>query len=249
MFWRTKAGCCRATCASVATVHWAECGGQQCLPLGTGPRQWTRRWPAHRPGAGVGRSFARRQTEGGRRPSTHSQGIAVDLNAVLDAHWPRSVRSQGDAGADDIRPPGKILRFLRAKGSSGAANGTVLTACISWAVLSRSGKPFRWPIDFGAHAGFLNGVLTSVPWGTASGVDLWHSGSNAGPKILPTLRPKIQMSESLVIAAASALANPAWVTCDLRRGAGADNTVTTPGFSLWSEPCLTSRLPLVSGLQ
>lgn len=64
--------------------------------------------------AEVGGSFAWRKIAGTDRMSTHSYGIAFDLNAALGGYWRWSGRAEGDAGAYDNRiPPEVVVAFER----------------------------------------------------------------------------------------------------------------------------------------
>ena len=74
------------------------------------PSDWA---PAFRT---VGGSFNWRRIAGTSRMSTHSYGIAFDLNADLGGYWRWSNRPEGDAGAYDNRIPQDVVQVFERRG-------------------------------------------------------------------------------------------------------------------------------------
>ena len=70
------------------------------------PTDWA---PAFR---NVGGSFNWRKIAGTARMSTHSYGIAFDLNADLGGYWRWSNRPEGDAGPYDNRIPADVVQVF-----------------------------------------------------------------------------------------------------------------------------------------
>jgi hypothetical protein len=64
----------------------------------------------------VGGSFNWRKIAGTERYSTHSYGIAFDLNSKLGGYWRWSNRPEGDAGPYDNKLPEDIVRIFERRG-------------------------------------------------------------------------------------------------------------------------------------
>ena len=64
----------------------------------------------------VGGSFNWRKIAGTNRFSTHSYGIAFDLNSALGGYWRWSGRSEGDAGPYDNKIPKEIVQTFERYG-------------------------------------------------------------------------------------------------------------------------------------